>query len=974
MKRLRGFALSAFCAASGVGFASGGGSVKETKSFVLRTGTLYTGEGPPMRDAAVVVRDGKFELVRTAGASLPDDLPVIDRSDSIVMPGIVLAESGLADAFEERFRGMQLGTIVVHRNVDPRRRAIDGFAFPENRSPILAAGITTAYLEPGRARVVNGRGAIIKLSGEGKERILRETADLSVGLGDAVLNPPNYFDPPLPPSAENPIVPGKRQFPRSRAGAVAALRRAFDDAIQRVKGGRVGAASEAFDPETQELGELLRARVPVRIRTGNDADARAALAILRDYGLTGVLVGAGGAAAAARELKEGGVPVVVELPVVVGGGPDASIRQEIPRDAAATAAALAEAGVRVALAFADDARTTDTVLLMAAARRAGMSREAVVRALTSDAARIVGVSDRVGSIAPGRDADFLVLGGSPCDADASVRETWVSGARVFDRAAVEEERRGVRKLDPDRGSVVVKGGLVIPMAGEPIPNGEVAIYDGKIVGVGRGVSVPPGAKVIDAGPDAVITPGLVDARSFLGLDGDGTPFAAGVPIQFLAAPGSPDVRRAALGGVTTVCVQGGAFAGGGTAIAALKTGGSWRDAVVREACGIGIPTQGVNADGYRALLRRAKEYTDRWDKYFADVDKAKEEARKAAAEGRKAEEKPVEANKEDKPDGEIEKAPVDPLTGTWEGELRGGPMPRPEPFTLKLRLKGETVSGSLSSQSPLARGQDVEFDNGTFKNDTFSVTLTRPEIPFPVKIEGRIDRPDHMTGTVNAQIVTLDFDATRTEKAAPALVQKATKRKGVEMPPVDDSLEPFRRLFKGGATLVVRADSKIDIELAVQVVVDEFKLPLAILGGQEADLVAPLLAAKKVGLVSGPQPLSGRRGRGLPLVVEAAAAGVPVAFGTESGTGAFHVSSVGAALVSRGVGADAVLRGFTVDAARIYRIDDRVGSLEPGKDGDVVVWDGLPFRGSSTARTVIVGGQVVESFGATDVKERQEEK
>ena len=954
--------------ASGV---AAGTPTKAPKSFILKAGTLYVGDGAPQRNMAVVVRDGRVEFVRSADAELPGDLPMIDRSDAVVVPGFVVAESGLSDAFEERNRGLTFGTIVVFRTVDPTRRAIDGFSFVDRREAILASGVTTAYLAPGRARLVNGRGAVVKMAGgDIKDRTVRDPSDLSLSIGEAAENPPNYFDAPLPPSAENPIETGKPQMPRSRASGVYAIREAFEAAVAHAKSLR-DAADPArrppFDGEKAALAELLRSKTPVRIRATADVDVSAALALLKEYGLTGAIVGAREADKLAPQLKDAGIGAIVEIPVVGGVPADTPPRAQRPRDAAKTAAALAAAGVTVAVVPADDALITNIPLLLASAVRGGMSREAAVRAVSADSAKILGVSDRVGVLAPGRDADFLVLTGEPGDPSASVRETWSGGALVFDRAAGERARREAKNLPEARASVVVRAGWVYPMSGPPIRDGAVSIHDGKIIGVGRDVAVPRGARVIDAGPSAVITPGLIDGRSFLGLEGDATPLGAAHDLRYLAVPNNPDFRLAAAGGVTTALVQGVLYQGGGTPIAALKTGGSWRDVVLRESCGLGIPTQGFNLDGYRAILRRGKDYTDRWDKYFIEVDKQKEDAKKAAADGKKAEDKP-----EPKKDEKKEEAPApsaDPVTGTWEGELRGGPLPRPEAFTIKMRLHGDTITGTFSSRSPLARGQDIDFTDAKFKDNVITITITRPDIPFPIKFEGRIDKPDHMTGTVNAGGIQLDFEATRTEKAAPTLAAAPKgKKKGPEMPPVDEALEPFRRIFKGDGALVVRADTKNDIEGAIAVCVDEFKIPLVILGGAEADGVAPLMAAKKVALLSGPNLAMSRSDSNLPLIAEVAAAGAPVVLGTEAGNGSSHISEVGEAVVSRGVGADTVLRAFTLDAARAFRLDPRIGSLEPGKDGDLVVWSAAPFQADSRVKWVVVGGEVVAGESDSEAK------
>ncbi len=941
-------------------------------SFVLRAGVLYPGDGPPQIDALVIVRDGRIEFVKPGDSELPADLPVVDRRDAVVAPGFVLAESALSDAFDEQSKGFQFGTIVTFRAVDPLRRAIDGFSFTQRLDSVLATGVTTAYLAPGRERVVNGRGAVVKTAGRSADtRTLRNVSDLSLSLGNSPTNPPGRFTPPLPPSAENPLAPGVPQMPRSRAGAAFALWQALDAAADYARAWRGAALPKQrpeFEPEWLALAELVASKTPVRIRTDASPDVAAALDFLQESGLAGALVGGAEAEDHARRLRDAKTGVIVEVRAVSGGVPDVDpVRVEPPRSTARTAAALAEAGVPVALIPAGDA-IGDLALVLSSVVEAGMTREAALRAVTSDAAKMLGVADRVGSLAPGRHADFVVLNGPPGDATTAVRETWIEGERVFDRDAARASRREYlettkrMKVEPSRGgSLVVRAGLVLPVSGDPIRNGSVAIHDGRIVGVGHDVAVPPGARVIDAGPDAVVTPGLLDARSFLGLGPSKGAFSGTARLEHLAVPDHPDFAWVASGGVTTVLLQSPNYAGSGSPIAALKTGGAWSEAVVRETCGVGIPGMGSNADGYRALLKRGQQYSEKWDKYFVDSDAEKAAAKKAKADGKVDEAaKKDDKAKTEKPgngDEESEKPVEDPITGTWEGQLSGGPLPGPQPFTLRLRLRGTSVSGSIESR--VAGRDEQSFEGGKFENGTLSITITRPEIPFPLVIEGKIDRPDHMTGSIDARVIKLEFEATRTEKVAPTLTAKPKGKKGLEMPPVDENLEPFRRVFHGDAAIVVATDSSEDIETAISVIVDEFKLPLVILRGSGAASVAQKMAEKKVGLLTGPDFPAPEHRLGLPVPTVLANAGAAVAIGSSAGTGGRELRAIGVYATSEGIGGDQVLRALTLDAARMFQIDGRVGHLAPERDGDLVIWSGLPFRGGTRVRTVVVGGSVV---------------
>ena len=97
-------------------------------------------------------------------------------------------------------------------------------------------------------------------------------------------------------------------------------------------------------------------------------------------------------------------------------------------------AALEKAGVLTA--FHTDDPITDSRWLMrsaALAVRAGMSRQKALEGLTLSGAKLLDLQDRVGSLRPGKDADFLLLSGDPLSVYTHIEETWVEGKKVFDR-------------------------------------------------------------------------------------------------------------------------------------------------------------------------------------------------------------------------------------------------------------------------------------------------------------------------------------------------------------------------------------------------------------------------------------------------------------------------------------------------------------------------------------------------------------
>ena len=160
-----------------------------------------------------------------------------------------------------------------------------------------------------------------------------------------------------------------------------------------------------------------------------------------------------------------------------------------------------------------------------------------------------------------------------------------------------------------------------------------------------------------------------------------------------------------------------------------------------------------------------------------------------------------------------------------------------------------------------------------------------------------------------------------------------------------------------------RAD---DIATALRLA-DEFGYDLVIDHGTEGHLIADKIAAAGVPVVTGPL-ITARskvelRNRTMANPGLLAAAGVTVAIATDHPVVPVHLLILQAALAVReGLDRDTALRAVTITPARIMRVADRVGSLERGKDGDVVVWSGDPFDVMSRVESAYIGGREVYRY------------
>lgn len=172
-------------------------------------------------------------------------------------------------------------------------------------------------------------------------------------------------------------------------------------------------------------------------------------------------------------------------------------------------------------------------------------------------------------------------------------------------------------------------------------------------------------------------------------------------------------------------------------------------------------------------------------------------------------------------------------------------------------------------------------------------------------------------------------------------------------------LEALVPVVRGERPLVVLANQASDIEAALALARD-FKLRLILAEASEAWKVAPQIAAAQVPVVINPLrnlPSSFERlGATLANAARLHQAGVLLAFATEEAHNSRNLKQEAGNAVAYGLPWDAALAAMTINPARIWGVADRVGSLDPGKDADVVVWSGDPLEVTVFAERVFIRG------------------
>jgi imidazolonepropionase-like amidohydrolase len=388
-------------------------------------------------------------------------------------------------------------------------------------------------------------------------------------------------------------------------------------------------------------------------------------------------------------------------------------------------------------------------------------------------------------------------------------------------------------------AVAIVGGHVVPITGAPVDGGTVLIADGKIVAVGRDVSVPADARVIDAAGGWVL-PGFVEAHGHVGVHEEGEGWA-GNDTNEMTDPVTAHVR--ALDAINPADI-------------------GFRDAISGGVLAVNVnPGSGNPIGGQTAALKC-------WGRTVDEM---------------------------------LLKAPAGLKSALGENPKRVYSEQKKTPST---RLGVAAV----------IRGALVDAAN------------------YLQRIEAEQRKPE-------------------------------AERKPVDR---DLKLEALGKVLRREIPWRQHCHRADDIATALRIA-EEFGYRLVIDHGTEAHLLADILAARDIPVIIGPLLTSRSkvelRNRSLANPGRLAAAGVTIAITTDHPVVPIHFLAYQAGLaVKHGLDRDTALQALTINPARIVGVDDRLGSIEPGKDADVVIWSGDPLDVPSRVERAFVDGAEIYTY------------
>ena len=368
--------------------------------LAVRAERLHTVSGPPL-DSAVVIAgaDGRIAWVGPAAeADVPAGAEVLEAA--VVTPGLVDAHSvvGLAGALNSR-AGPVRDQDQLERSspIQPELRAIDAYDAAETLVEwVRSYGVTTIHTGHGPGALISGQTMIAKTRGRtAEEAVVTPARMLAATLGGAVSA--NFESPGTAAKGvamlRTALIEARARAERAQAGADAG------------EGGGESGSPPARDLAAEALGRVLAGELALLVTANTVTELAAALRLQREFGFDLVLDGAAESYRLLDEIRAAGAPVVLHPPL-----------SRVRNGSFETAARLADAGIPFAIqtGFEDYVPKTRVLLWEAAIAAAnGLGRRRALEAVTLNAARILGVDGRVGSLEVGKDADLVLFDGDP---------------------------------------------------------------------------------------------------------------------------------------------------------------------------------------------------------------------------------------------------------------------------------------------------------------------------------------------------------------------------------------------------------------------------------------------------------------------------------------------------------------------------------------------------------------------------------
>lgn len=361
--------------------------------LLIKNGNIKPMVGPELENGCVLIDDSGKIVTVAAHIDAPADAKVIDAEGRLVTPGCVDAHCHIGlDNEAMGWEGHDFNEIVDP--VTPQMRAIDSIN-PQDEAFGLAlqGGVTTACTGPGSANVVGGTFVAIKLAGKRVDKmIVKNPIAMKCAFGE---NPKRCYGQSL------------KKSPMTRMGTAAVLRELLFK-TQRYLQDKKDGKNPAFDMKLEAMIPVIEGEIPLKAHAHRADDILTAIRIAKEFGVKMTLDHCTDGSIIADELAEEGFPAFV--------GPSLGNKSkiELKNKSFTTPGDLHAAGVPISI-ITDAPVIPLQYLPMCAglAAKSGLDMDEAWRSITINPAVATGISNRVGSLEPGKDGDVVIWAADP---------------------------------------------------------------------------------------------------------------------------------------------------------------------------------------------------------------------------------------------------------------------------------------------------------------------------------------------------------------------------------------------------------------------------------------------------------------------------------------------------------------------------------------------------------------------------------
>lgn len=383
--------------------------VVAAQTIAITGGKVFPVSGPPIENGTVVISNGRIVSVG-AGVTVPAGAQRIDATGKWVTPGLINSATQLgiqeiaqvSDTRDMRARGKDniAASFTVWEGLNPNSVML---------APARKEGVTSFVILP-TGGLVSGQAAMIDLvTGTTTDMIMKSPVAMVAEIGDA-----------------NEAGTG------SRGELIVKLRELLEDTkfflAHRAEYDRAQTRNfRASRLDLEAMIPVVQGRLPLLVYVDKESDIDAAMRVAKDYGLKLIIGGGAEAWMMAGTLAAAGIPVLTgAMNNIPGSFESLGQRQE-------GAGLLSAAGVKVGLvgnAGGGDEEAFNVRNITQEAGNAvayGMSWDNALKAVTLWPAEIFGVSDRVGTLTPGHEANVVIWSGDPFEFTSHAEHVWVRG-------------------------------------------------------------------------------------------------------------------------------------------------------------------------------------------------------------------------------------------------------------------------------------------------------------------------------------------------------------------------------------------------------------------------------------------------------------------------------------------------------------------------------------------------------------------